>query len=63
MMRDILYVVGRTDNILKVGGHKVNPIEIEDIILESNMVMEAAVVGLPDDLLGNRLVALVAPTE
>ena len=57
------YVVDRKDNILKVGGHKVNPLQIEDIILESNMVMEAAVVGLPDDLLGNRLVAVVAPTN
>ena len=58
-----LYVTGRTDNILKVGGHKVNPLEIEDIILDSGLAMEAVVIGLPDDLMGNRLLALVSPTD
>ena len=52
------YVEGRRDNLIKVGGHRINPREIEDALLATDLVVEAAAVGLPDDLLGNRLVAL-----
>ena len=57
------FVVGRKDGLLKVGGHKLNPQEIEDMLLESGMLVEAVVLGLPDGLLGNRLVVLAVPTE
>jgi len=56
-----LYVTGRKDELIKVGGHRVNPLEIEDILMESGMIVEAVVLGLPDALLGNRLIALVVP--
>ena len=52
------YVVGRKDGILKVGGHRVNPDEVEDALMESGLLVEAAVVGIPDPLLGTRLIAL-----
>lgn len=55
-----LYVVSRKDSLLKVGGHRINPQEIEDFIVSTGLVMEAAVIGLADDLLGNKLVAIVA---
>ena len=49
--------------MLKVGGHRVNPQEIEDLLMESGMFIEAVVVGVPDELLGNKLVILAVPTN
>jgi long-chain acyl-CoA synthetase len=56
------FVVGRKDNLLKTGGHRLNPQEVEDILMESGLLVEVVVLGLPDELLGNRLVALAVPT-
>lgn len=55
------FVQGRKDSLLKVGGHRINPQEIEDVILRSDLVIEAAVLGIPDSLLGHKLVAVVTP--
>ena len=55
------YVQGRKDRLLKVGGHRINPQEIEEVILSSGLVIETIVLGIPDDLLGHRLVALATP--
>lgn len=52
------FLVGRKDEQLKVGGHRINPREIEDVLMESGLLVEAVVVGLPDDLLGYRLLAI-----
>jgi len=55
------FVRGRRDNLLKVGGHRINTQEIEDVILASGFVIETVVLGIPDNLLGHKLVALVSP--
>jgi long-chain acyl-CoA synthetase len=55
------YVTGRKDNLLKIGGHRINPQEIEDALMETELVIEAAVLGIPDELLGRKLVAIVTP--
>lgn len=55
------FVVGRNDEQLKVSGHRINPTEIEDILMESGMLVEVAVLGIPDDLLGHKLVACTVP--
>jgi acyl-CoA synthetase (AMP-forming)/AMP-acid ligase II len=55
------FIVGRKDDQLKVGGHRVNPHEIEDILMETGMLMEVAVLGISDDLLGQKLVACIVP--
>lgn len=47
-----LFFVGRRDDVLKVGGHKVSPREIEDVLCQMPAVREAAVVGMADDLWG-----------
>jgi len=47
-----LYFVGRTDDIIKVGGNKVSPLEVEDVICRMPQVFEVAVVGIPDDTWG-----------
>ena len=56
-----IFLEGRRDDLLKVGGHRINPREVEDALLATGLAVEAAVLGLPDDLLGHRLSALVAP--
>ncbi len=53
------FVVGRKDHQLKVSGHKVNTQEIEDLLLAADDVVEAVVIGVPDTLQENRLIALV----
>jgi long-chain acyl-CoA synthetase len=52
------FLVGRKDDLLKVGGHRLNPQEIEDILMESGFFVEAVVLGIPDELLGNKLATL-----
>jgi long-chain acyl-CoA synthetase len=56
-----LYAVGRTDNLIKMGGHRINPQEIEDTIMESGLAIETLVLGMSDKLLGQKIVALVTP--
>ena len=55
------YVTGRKDNLLKVGGHRINPQEIEDAFMETGLAIEVAVIGVPDALLGHKLIAVVTP--
>lgn len=57
------FVVGRKDNQLKVSGHRINTQEIEDIILSSELVVEVAVLGIPDPMLENRLVAVIVSSS
>ena len=52
------YVIGRGDNLLKVGGHRINPREIEEALMDTGLVIEVAVLCVPDIILGNKLVAL-----
>ena len=54
-----LFINRRIDNLLKVGGHRINPTEIEDFLLDTELIVETAVVGIPDKLLGNKMIALV----
>lgn len=44
-----LYMIGRADDMINVGGEKVAPKEIEDIILDSGLIYECAVIGVPDE--------------
>jgi long-chain acyl-CoA synthetase len=55
------YVTGRKDDQLKVGGHRVDPREIEDVIMESGRIVECIVFGIPDPLAGRRLAGLIVP--
>lgn len=57
------FVVGRKDNQLKVSGHRINTQEIEDVIFASNLVVEVVVLGIPDPLLENRLIAFVSGAD
>lgn len=52
-----LYFQGRTDDIIKTRGEKVSPIEIENVIYKINGVKEVAVIGIPDEIMGESIVA------
>jgi amino acid adenylation domain-containing protein len=54
-----LYFVGRTDDIIKTRGEKVSPIEVENALFDVDGVKEAAVAGVPDDVLGEAIRAFV----
>lgn len=56
-----LYFVSRMDDIIKTRGEKVAPREVEQALLAIPGVSEAAVVGAPDPLLGEAVVAFVVP--
>lgn len=56
-----LYLGDRTTDMILTGGSNVYPAEIEGVILEHPGVRSCAVIGLPDDDLGNRVHALVEP--
>jgi long-chain acyl-CoA synthetase len=55
--------VGRSKDRLKVGGFSVFPAEVEEELRDARGVAELAVVGLEDERLGERLVAVVVPTD
>jgi long-chain acyl-CoA synthetase len=57
-----IYLVEREREMIKSGGHRVGAKEIEEIIVEMPTVIEVAVVGVPDEILGEAIVALVVPT-
>ncbi|GAA4014626.1 acetate--CoA ligase [Deinococcus rubellus] len=54
-------VVGRVDDVLNVSGHRLGTMEIESVLVAHPSVSEAAVVGRPDDLKGEGVVAFVTP--
>lgn len=54
-----LYFVARMDDILKVRGEKVAPKEVENALVSVPGVREAAVVGIPDPILGQAIKAFV----
>jgi malonyl-CoA/methylmalonyl-CoA synthetase len=55
-----LRILGRTSvDILKSGGYKLSALEIEEALREHAAVSEVAVVGVPDDVWGDRVVACV----
>lgn len=58
-----LYFVGRRDDIIKSRGEKVAPREVEAVLHALDGVRTAAVVGAPDRLLGEAIVAYVVPHE
>jgi len=54
-----LYFVGRKDDIIKCRGEKVSPREVENILYQHAEIAEAAVIGIPDEILGQAIKAVV----
>jgi len=52
-------IMGRIDDVLNVSGHRLGTMEVESALVANPLVAEAAVVGRPDDLTGEAIVAFV----
>jgi acyl-CoA synthetase (AMP-forming)/AMP-acid ligase II len=58
-----LYFVGRGDATIKCSGHRVSPTEIEEVLLAHSGVREAAAFGVPDEIAGQVILAVVVPRD
>jgi acetyl-CoA synthetase len=54
-----VWIMGRVDDVMNVSGHRLSTMEIESALVAHAAVAEAAVVGRPDDLKGQAVVAFV----
>lgn len=56
---DYVWFVGRGDDVIKSAGHLIGPFEVESALMEYPAVVEAAVIGVPDQVVGERVEAFV----
>ncbi len=50
------YILGRSDDTIKVAGKRLGPAEVESVLVSHPAVVEAAVIGVPDELKGSAIV-------
>jgi len=55
------WIMGRVDDVINVAGHRLGTMDVESALVSHAKVAEAAVVGRPDELKGQALVAFVTP--
>ena len=58
-----LYFIGRRDTMIKSSGFRISPTEVEEVIFQSGKVRQAAVIGIPDEALGQSIKAFVVPRD
>jgi acyl-CoA ligase (AMP-forming) (exosortase A-associated) len=56
-----LYFIGRNDDMIKVSGYRVSPLEVEEVVYASGLVAEAVAFGVPHPQLGQAIVLLALP--
>src|SRR5690606_31208210 len=54
-----LWFAGRADDVIKSAGHLIGPFEVERTLMEHPAVLEAGVIGIPDDVAGEVVKAFV----
>lgn len=54
-----IYIVGRKKDMLIRGGENIYPKQIENVLTENAKVLEAAVVGVPDEVMGEEVMAFI----
>ena len=57
------WVLGRVDDVMNVSGHRMSTAELESTLVRHEAVAEAAVVGMPDELTGQAVIAFVTPIQ
>jgi len=57
----LYYVLGRSDDTIKVSGKRTGPSEIENLLTASGKISEAAVIGVADDVKGSAIICLCVP--
>ncbi len=58
-----LWVLGRVDDMIISGGENIQPEEVEDALLRSGLCRGVVVIGLPDERMGQKVVAFVEPKD
>lgn len=65
----LYWIIGRLDDVLNVAGHRIGTEEVESALISEGSVAEAAVIGVPDEIRGEKIYAFVtlrlavSPTE
>lgn len=54
----LYFIVGRSDDTLKVSGKRTGPSEIESLLMGTGLINEAAAIGVPDELKGSAIVCV-----
>ena len=54
-----LWLLGRSDDVLKVAGHRIGTAELESSLVSHNDIAESAVCGIPDELRGESIIAFI----
>ncbi len=55
------WIMGRTDDVINVSGHRLGTMEVESALVAHESVVEAAVVGMPHEIKGTGIAAFVTP--
>ena len=58
-----LYFVGRRDTMIKSSGFRISPTEVEEALFSSKKLRGAAVIGIPDEILGQTIKAFVVARD
>ena len=58
-----IYFVNRGDTVIKSSGYRISPNEVEGVLFQSGKIREAAVIGVPDEVLGQYVKAFVVPSD
>lgn len=57
--KDYYWFIGRNDDVINTAGHLVSPFEVESALMELPMLVDVAVVGVPDPILFEKVIAFV----
>jgi len=58
-----LYYVGRRDTMIKSSGYRISPTEVEEVLFQTGKIRQAAVIGIPDELLGQTIKAFLVAKD
>jgi len=58
-----LYFIGRRDTMIKSSGFRISPTEVEEVLFQSGKLRGAAVIGVPDEVLGQHIKAFVVAKD
>ena len=59
----LFYFASRDDDLIIMAGYRISPFDIESVLVTDSRVLEAAAIGIPDELRGEVLIAYVVLTE
>jgi acyl-CoA ligase (AMP-forming) (exosortase A-associated) len=58
-----LYYVGRRDTMIKSSGFRISPTEVEEVLFQTGKISQAAVIGIPDEVLGQSIKAFIVSRD